>query len=563
MPTAYTILFLLIILVAAATWLVPAGSYRYVNEAPVAGSYHAVAQSPQGAGAVLKAAFAGFYDAVDVCVFILMVGGFLGVVMKTGAVDAGVGRVIQRLGGREKWLIPILMIAFGLGGTTYGMWEETMAFYPLLIPVFLAAGYDAVVGISVILLGAGAGIISSTVNPFATGIAAGFAGVSLGEGILLRAAQWVVFEGAAIWFVMAYAARVKRDPARSVVGVGAGKLQANMAETVAFTPKRKVILAVFGLTFLIMIYAVIPFDEMGLPLPALGWWFPELSALFLVSGVVIGLIDRMGEEAIAETYVAGCADLLGVALIIGISRGLTVLMNDGQITDTILHWGERALSGTGPVSFVLLVYLLYLPLTVLIPSSSGLATLSVPLVAPLGRFAGVGGDLVVTAFQSASGLVNIITPTAAVVMGALALGHVPYDKWVKYVWKLILYFFLLTLAFLRRGVVFSGVKRRPGDPPGRLFMPSGPQLPVPGHQVCHLLDFFQREGRGGQGLHGDGHELHGAVVRRHAVGTERPAGVGFIIAFFVQLSLVFVVHNCFSSHGLGPVFQRGPECAKL
>ncbi|WP_300411720.1 YfcC family protein [uncultured Oscillibacter sp.] len=452
MPTAYTILFLLIILVALCTWLVPAGAYRYVNEAPVAGTYHAVAQNPQGAGAVLKAAFAGFYDAVDVCVFILMVGGFLGVVMKTGAVDAGVGRIIQRLGGREKWLIPILMIAFGLGGTTYGMWEETMAFYPLLIPVFLAAGYDAVVGISVILLGAGAGIISSTVNPFATGIAAGFAGVSLGEGILLRAVQWIVFEGAAIWFVMAYAARVKRDPSRSVVGVGAGKIQANMEKTVEFTPKRKVIMAIFTLTFLIMIYGVIPFDEMGLPLPVLGWWFPELSALFLVSGVIIGLIDRMGEEAIAETYVAGCADLLGVALIIGISRGITVLMNDGQITGTILHWGERALSGTGPVSFVLLVYLIYLPLTVLIPSSSGLATLSVPVMAPLGRFAGVGGDLVVTAFQSASGLVNIITPTAAVVMGALALGHVPYDKWVKYVWKLILYFFLLTLAFLVVGV---------------------------------------------------------------------------------------------------------------
>ncbi|MEY8387602.1 YfcC family protein [Oscillospiraceae bacterium 38-13] len=455
MPTAYTILFLLIILVALSTWLVPAGVYQYVNEAPVAGTYHSVAQSPQGAGAVLKAAFSGFYDAVDVCVFILMVGGFLGVVMKTGAVDAGVGRIIQRLGGREKWLIPILMVAFGLGGTTYGMWEETMAFYPLLIPVFLAAGYDAVVGISVILLGAGAGIISSTVNPFATGIAAGFAGVSLGEGILLRALQWVVFEGAAIWFVMAYAARVKKNPARSVVGVGAGKIQANMEETVEFTPRRKLIMALFTLTFLVMIYGVIPFDEMGLPLPVLGWWFPELSALFLVGGVVIGLIDRMSEEEIAETYVAGCADLLGVALIIGISRGITVLMNDGQITGTILHWGEQALSGAGPVSFVLLVYLLYLPLTVLIPSSSGLATLSVPVMAPLGRFAGVGGDLVVTAFQSASGLVNIITPTAAVVMGALALGHVPYDKWVKYVWKLIVYFFLLTLVFLIVGVVLG------------------------------------------------------------------------------------------------------------
>ena len=153
MPTAYTILFLLLILVAAATWIIPAGSYDYVDGVPVAGTYHAVAQNPQGVGDVLKAAFSGFYDAVDVCIFILMVGGFLGVVMKTGAVDAGVSNIIRLLGGREKWLIPILMLLFGLGGTTYGMWEETMAFYPLLIPVFLAAGYDAVVGISVILLG--------------------------------------------------------------------------------------------------------------------------------------------------------------------------------------------------------------------------------------------------------------------------------------------------------------------------------------------------------------------------------------------------------------------------
>ena len=455
MPTAYTILFLLILLVAAATWVIPSGSYVYVAGIPQARAYHAVPASPQGIGDVLKAAFSGFYDAVDVCVFILMVGGFLGVVMKTGAVDAGVASIIRLLGGREKWLIPILMLFFGLGGTTYGMWEETMAFYPLLIPVFLAAGYDAVVGISVILLGAGAGVIASTVNPFATGIAAGFAGVSLGDGILLRAIQWVVFEGTAIWYVSAYAAKVRKNPSKSVVGVGAGKLHVTMDDPVAFTPRRKVILAIFGLTFAVMTYGVIPFGEMGLPLPELGWWFPELSALYLVGGVVIGLIDHMKEEEIVETFVAGCADLLGVALIIGISRGITVLMNDGGITDTILHWGEQALSGTGSISFVLLVYLIYLPLTVLIPSSSGLATLSVPVMAPLGRFAGVGGELVVTAFQSACGLVNIITPTAAVVMGALALGKVPYDRWVKYVWKLMLYFFLLNMLFLIAGVLLG------------------------------------------------------------------------------------------------------------
>lgn len=455
MPTAYTILFLLIVLVAAATWLIPAGAYAYVDGVPIAGTYHLTQPNPQGVGDVLRAAFAGFYDAVDVCVFILMVGGFLGVVMKTGAVDAGVASVIRMLGGREKWLIPVLMLFFGLGGTTYGMWEETMAFYPLLIPVFLAAGYDAIVGISVILLGAGAGVIASTVNPFATGIAAGFAGVSLGDGILLRLFQWVALEGAAIWFVMAYAARVKRNPSRSVVGVGAGKLHVTMDKTVPFTPRRKVIIALFMLTFLVMIYGVIPFDEMGLPLPALGWWFPELSALFLVGSVVVGLTDRMKEGEIANTFVAGCADLLGVAFIIGISRGITVLMNDGGITDTILHWGEEALAGAGSISFVLLVYLIYLPLTVLIPSSSGLATLSVPILAPLGKFSGVSGDLVVTAFQSACGLVNIITPTAAVVMGALALGYVPYDRWIKYVWKLIVCFFLLTMGFLTVGVFLS------------------------------------------------------------------------------------------------------------
>lgn len=455
MPTAYTILFLLIILVAIATWIIPAGSYDYAGGIPTAGTYHLVAQTPQGVGAVLKAAFHGFYDAVDVCLFIIMVGGFLGVVMKTGAIDAGVSQVITALGGREAWLIPILMIFFGLGGTSYGMWEETMAFYPLLLPVFLAAGYDAVVGIAVILLGAGAGVISSTVNPFATGIAAGFAGVSLGEGILLRLLQLVVFEGIAIWYVSAYAAKVKRDPSRSVVGVGSGKIHVDAAQRTELTARHKVILAVFVATFLVMIYGVIPFGEMGLPLPTLGWWFPELSALFLVGGIAVGLIDRMGEVELAETFVEGCADLLGVALIIGISRGITVLMNDGHITDTILHWGEGALSGLGAIPFVLLVYLIYLPLSVLIPSSSGLATLSVPVVAPLGQFAGVGGDLVVTAFQSASGLVNIITPTAAVLMGALALGKVPYEKWIKFVWKLFAGFLLLTCVFLIFGVVFA------------------------------------------------------------------------------------------------------------
>ena len=162
------------------------------------------------------ASFQGFYDAVDVALFILMVGGFLGVVMATGAIDAGVSNVVRLLGGKEIFLIPVLMLLFSLGGTSFGMWEETMAFYPLLIPVFIAAGYDALVGISVVLLGSGAGVLASTVNPFATGIASGFAGVSLGDGLMVRILMLVVFDLAAMWYVMAYAARVRSHPERSL-----------------------------------------------------------------------------------------------------------------------------------------------------------------------------------------------------------------------------------------------------------------------------------------------------------------------------------------------------------
>lgn len=450
MPTAYTILFILLILVAASTWLIPAGSYAHGEDgAPAAGTYHQVEQQPQGPGDVILASFEGFYDAVDVALFILMVGGFLGVVMKTGAIDAGVSRVVGALGGKEILLIPVLMILFSLGGTSFGMWEETMAFYPLLIPVFISAGYDALVGIAVVLLGSGAGVLASTVNPFATGIASGFAGVSLGDGLGLRLVMLVVFDAAAIWYVMAYAAKVRSHPERSLVAGLSHKFTGRTGGDVPMLDgRRKLVLAIFAAVFLVMIYAVIPFDEIGLPIPTLGWWFPELSGLFLVGGVVIGLVYGLGEVDTVDSFVAGAADLIGVAFIIGISRGITVLMNSGRITDTVLHWGERALEGAGSVLFILLVYLIYLPLSILIPSSSGLATLSIPIVAPLGQFAGVGAGLIVTAFQSASGLVNIITPTAAVVMGGLAFGDVPYDRWVRFVWKLILIFFLLTGAFL-------------------------------------------------------------------------------------------------------------------
>ncbi len=464
MPSAYTILFSIILVMMALTWLVPAGQYDYTQNGdvaqPIAGTYHRVERNAQGVFDVILASFHGFYEAVEIALFILMVGGFLGVVMKTGAINAGIANVIRLLNGREKYMIPILMTLFGLGGTSFGMWEETMAFYPLLLPVFVAAGYDSITAVSVVLLGAGVGTLCSTVNPFATGIASGFAGISLGDGLFLRLAMLVVLEGVAIFYVMRYAEKVRANPQASIVANQYEENRKRFAinwddqEGMELTGKRKLALTIFAFTFIIMIYSVIPFDELGISfLPTLGWYFTELSGLFLVAGIIVGLAVHMKEQELIEGFVQGAADLLGVAFIIAISRGITVIMNSGFITDTILNWGEQALAGAHSILFIILTYLLYLPLSFLIPSSSGLATLSIPIMVPLGEFTNISSALIITAFQSASGLVNLLTPTSAVVMGGLAVAHIPYDRWLKYVLGFVSIVLVTTIIFLTIGAL--------------------------------------------------------------------------------------------------------------
>ncbi len=467
MPSAYTILISIIILVATLTWIVPAGQYDYVDpgaskKAPIPGTYHLVDPNPQGIKEVILAPIDGFYDAVDVALFVLVIGGFLGIIMKTGAIDAAIARVTYKLKGREKWMIPILMIMFSLGGTSFGMAEETIAFYPLLIPVFIAAGYDTVTAVSVILFGAGVGVLGSTVNPFATGIASGFAGISLGEGIGFRVLILALGELIAIMYVMRYAQKIKKDPTKSLVYNTYEEdkkhflATENENEFPELTGKRKVVLGLFCLTFVIMVAGVIPFEDIGITaIPTLGWWFGELTALFLVSAIIIGLVEGMKEQELISTFVQGARDLLGVALIIGISRGITVVMNAGNMTDTVLRLGEGMLAGTGSIAFAVFSYLFYIPLSFLIPSTSGLATLSMPIMAPLGDFAGVARHIVITAYQSASGTINIITPTSAVVMAALGMARIPYSTWLKHAFKLVLMLMVLVMLVLSLGVVMS------------------------------------------------------------------------------------------------------------
>jgi uncharacterized ion transporter superfamily protein YfcC len=478
LPSAYTILFALIVVVAIATWIIPAGEYQLdADGSPIPGTYQEVESSPSRIVVdTLLAPINGTYGiedpatgnvdvfnsgelfgAIDVAFFILVIGGFIGITMKTGAIQAGIARLVRRLRGRERLMIPILMTVFAIGGTTFGMAEESLAFYVLVITVMIAAGYDALVGALVILLGAGIGVLGSTVNPFATGIASGFADVPLSDGLVLRLIILIVGLVIGIWFVARYAERVRRDPSTSLVYDMKEDNERHFAAVaegegeVVLTGQHKIVLGLFGAAFLVMIYGVIPWEDLGIGLPTLWWWFPEMTASFLFFAILIGLVGRMNEGELTSTFVDGARDLLGVALIIGIARGITVVMNNGQITDTVLHWAETALGDVGEAAFAVVMYLLFLPLSFLIPSSSGLATVAMPIMAPLAGFAGVDPSLVVTAYQSASGLLNLVTPTSAVVMGGLAIARVPYGKYLRFVWPLLLILAVLTIVLLTIG----------------------------------------------------------------------------------------------------------------
>ncbi len=489
MPSSYTVLFLLIVLVAILTWIVPAGVYEYVdstasNLQPIPGTYKVAAQNPQGLWEIIMAPIKGFSDARDIALFVLIIGGFLGIVMKTGAIDAGVAAVVRKFKGNETLMIPIMMVVFALGGTTFGMAEETVAFYAILTPVMLAAGFDTITTMATILFGSGLGCLNATVNPFSTGIASGFAGISIGDGIFLRGGLLIIQLTLVSMMIMRYAKSVKENPKNSVVFatreadyeffLGKNAIKGEAAPEL--TSQRKLVLTLFGLTFITMILGVVPWaykfninifedattalknipvvgSALGEMVPLGDWWFSEMTALFLVMAVIIGKIYGMKEKEIVSTFVDGARDLLGVALIVGISRGITIVMSAGGMTATVLHIGETYLTNLGKIPFILFTYLFYIPMGFLIPSTSGLATLTMPILAPLGDFAGVSKSVVVTAFQSASGIMNLITPASAVVMGGLALVRVDYITWIKFSTKFLGVIFLTTCA----GLIFGAL----------------------------------------------------------------------------------------------------------
>ncbi|MFE1232833.1 YfcC family protein [Streptomyces sp. NPDC058745] len=479
-PSAFTVLIAVTVAVWVLTFVLPAGRYDTKDGSPVPGTYRPVEVttgfwerlkdlflSPVNglygvtdaqSGLTTPGATGTFAGAAGVFLFILAVGAFITVTMRTGALAAGVARLAQRLRHHRAILLVVLMAVFSLGGTTYGMAEETLGFYGLIIPLMLGLGYDRMVAATVIMVSAGVGTLASTVNPFATGVASDSAGIGTGDGILLRLAMWACLTALAAAYVLRYAHRITADPTRSLTPFTEDdhRLQAEGGGQTELTSRQRVVLGLFAATFLFMIFAVVPWADLTITfLPTLGWYFPELAALFIVAAVLVGLIGGLREKGTAEAITAGAGDFIGAAMIVMLARGVTVIMNNASVTDTILNALHEAVSGTSSSAFAVLMFGVNVPLAFFVPSSSGHAALAMPILAPLADFAGVSRALVVTAYQSASGWVNLITPTSAVVMGGLALAKVRYDQYLRFMAPLMGMLLVAVVGFLALGAAVS------------------------------------------------------------------------------------------------------------
>ena len=454
MLSAFSIILILIFGLGILSHLLP--DAQFVGEEIVNGSGTVGASLSD----ILMSPILGFEDAIDVCIFIMMLGGLLAVINKTGALETGIKVLVQKLKGKEIYLIPILMFIFSICGTTYGMLEETVGFYVLLAATMMAAGMDPLVGSAVILLGAGSGCLGSTINPFATGVALSSLpeGIQANQGIVLLIALflWLSTLAISILFVVNYAKKVQKDKGSTFLSLREqkaaekkfGNFEDKENKEVHLSGKQKVTLILFGLTFLVMIIGFVPWGEFGITFfdsftgwltgSSLGnWWFYEAALWFLIMAIIIAIINKFGEKGFVDTYVDGADDMIGVILVIAVARGASVLMSVTHLDNYIIYNAAEFLSRLPEIVFVPLNYLLHVILSILVPSSSGLATLSTPIIGPLAAQLGYSVEVTVMTLVAANGLVNLITPTCGAIMGGLALAKVEYATWFKWAFKIV------------------------------------------------------------------------------------------------------------------------------
>ena len=464
MPSSFTILLALLAIVAVVTVIVSGTSGGAVTAARLSD--------------FCTAPIKGFADALPVCLFVMILGGFLGMMTETGALDNGIAVLVQKLKGNEIMLIPVLMLIFSLGGTTYGMCEESVPFYALLAATMMAAGFDPMVGAATVLLGAGCGCLGSTVNPFAVGAAVDAltgVGIEVNQSIIigLGAVLWIVTTAMSIVFVMNYAKKVKADKGSTILSMqelkdaeeAHGKAASEVHKEVKLTGRQKGVLIAFAFTFVVMIVGFIPLADLnegvanffdagavydadgnavvqgwsalitGLPIGQ--WYFDEASTWFFLMAILIGIIGGLSEKQIVNTFITGAADMMSVVLVIALARGISVLMASTGLDVYVLDAAANALAGLSGVIFAPMSFLVYFGLSFLIPSTSGMATVSMPIMGPLAVKLGFSPEVMVMIFSAAIGVVNLFTPTSGAIMGGLALAKIEWTTWLKFALKLI------------------------------------------------------------------------------------------------------------------------------
>lgn len=424
---------------------------------------------PATLGNILLSPMEGFKEAIDVIIFVFVLGGFLKIVETTGALETGIKALVQKLKGNELLLIPILMLIFSIGGTTYGMLEETVGFYALLAATMVAAGMDTIVASATVLLGAGSGVLGSTINPFATGVAINSINetipVNQGTTIIIGIALWIISLLISIVFVMSYAAKVKKEKGSTFLSLQEQKVmekrygKKSKEEVAELTKKQKITLVLFALAFVIMIIGFIPWGSFGnadglsftkflTGVPLGEWYFLDAAILFFIIGIIIGIVNKQGEKGIINNFVSGASDMISVILIIAVARGASYLMEVTNLDSYIVYNAAEFLKGVPKILFTPLNFILHIILSILVPSSSGLASLSTPIMGPLTAELGYNVETTVMTYVAANGLVNLITPTCGAIMGGLALAGVEYTTWVKWSLKVIVTLAISSLIIL-------------------------------------------------------------------------------------------------------------------
>ncbi len=485
MPNTYVILFSVIAFIALLTWIIPGGAYEIDPDGnAIAGTYHVVASNPQGLWNVLMAPITGMLGtkavsgAIAISLSIMLFGSFLEMMDKTGALRTSIKRITMKNQNNMYLLIGILTTLMAFFGTLEGAYEEGIVYLLMFLPVILALGLDTVTAIMIVVLGTQIGCLSSVVNPFATGVASGIAGISAGEGIIVRALMFVLFTGVVIFIICRYADKVRANPQYSPQFF---RREQDLAEfpaasddgDLSLNGRQKAAMWIFGITWIIMIIALIPWTSLnpewtffedfaawigvtpvlqqifGTNITAFGlWYFPEISMLVLVATLLIGAVMRYSADEIIDTTLKGAAGLVSTAFVVPLARGIQIVMDDGQITPSVLHAFEGALASLPPVAFVIVALVCYFLIACLIPSSTGLAAATMGIMGTLSQFAGVDVYIMVIIYLMALGLAKMITPTSIVVMTCTAAVHMSYAAWVRKIAPVVLGLFILCCAFL-------------------------------------------------------------------------------------------------------------------